>query len=216
MTADTDKFTIEGEEFTEKETQETSFLDIDFFIEDNNIHTKDHRKETSATTYLHYTSAHPRYTFKGIMRSQLHRIRRLCSRDEDYIRAGKELKERCIASGYKLDVVNLVFNNYEEIQRNLDNRHKDDEDDTHKIRLIAMPGTRYEGEILGFAKRMNRVLITSGIQVEIVKTTGPSLAKSLFKKIYKWQRSHHRLWELHYLQQWGKKYPGCDSQYGNW
>ena len=58
-------------------------------------------------------------------------------------------------------------------------KNKED-DDIHKLRLITLSGTRYEGEILAFAKRMNRVLITSGIKIEIVKTTGPSLAKSLF------------------------------------
>ena len=82
LTTDTDSFTIDGDIITEKETKVATVLDMDIFIEDNTIHTKEHRKETSASTYLHYTSAHPRYTFKGIMKSQILRIRRLCSRDE--------------------------------------------------------------------------------------------------------------------------------------
>ena len=180
LTADTDAFTIKEDTYAEKEIKSTTFLDMDMFKHDNSIHTKEHRKETSATSYLNYTSAHPRYTFKGIMKSQLQRIRRLCSREDDYLAAGKELKERCIASGYKLDVIDAVFANYEEMPRNLQDRHVGDDDDTHKVRLIALSGTRYEKEIGSFATRMNRVLATAGIRVEIVKTTGPSLSKSLF------------------------------------
>ena len=129
---------------------------------------------------LHYTSAHPRYTFKGIMKSQLQRIRRLCSREDDYKEAAKDLKERCIASGYKIDVVDAVFANFEEIPRTLEDRLAADADDTHKVRLITLSGTSYEKEIKGFASRMNRVLATSGIIVEIIKTTGPSISRLLF------------------------------------
>ena len=182
LTADTDMYIIDGENNREKEEKQITFLDIDIYRDDNNIHTKEHRKETSATSYLKYTSAHPRYTFKGIIKSQLHRIRRLCSREEDYKEAALLLKQRCIASDYKLDVINEVFTNYDEIPRNLFDRvqHIDD-NNTHIVRLITLAGTPYEGSIGSFAKRMNRVLATSGIMIELVKTTGPSLAKSLFK-----------------------------------
>ena len=115
------------------------------------------------------------------MKSQLHRIRRLCSREEDYKEAAELLKQRCVASDYKLDVICKVFTNYEDIQRNLNDRVQDDVDDTHKVRLITLAGTPYEGSIRSFAERMNRVLATSGIKIELVKTTGPSIARSLFK-----------------------------------
>ena len=92
---------------------------------DNTLHTKEHRRETSATSYLHYTSAHPRYTFKGIIKSQLYRIRRLCSREEDYIIAAELLKQRCTASDYKIDVIEDVFDNYKEIPRDLNARNRE-------------------------------------------------------------------------------------------
>ena len=85
-----------------------------------------------------------------------------------------------MASGYKLDSIEEVFENYEEIPRNLWERIRQDVDDNHTIRLITLAGTPYEGSIGAFAKRMNRVLATSQIQIELIKTTGPSLAKSLF------------------------------------
>ena len=49
-----------------------------------------------------------------------------------------------------------------------------------KIRLVVLAGTQYAKEISSFASRMNRVLVRSGLKVEIVKTTGPSIAKTLF------------------------------------
>ena len=70
LTADTDLFTINGDNIREKTEKSITFLDIDIYKNENNIHIKEHRKETSATSYLNYTSAHPRYTFKGIMKSQ--------------------------------------------------------------------------------------------------------------------------------------------------
>ena len=77
-------------------------------------------------------------------------------------------------------MIHEVFSNYEEIPRNLDDRIQDKVDDTHVVRLIVLAYTPYESNIGTFANRMNRVLATSGIKVELVKTTGPSVAKSLF------------------------------------
>ena len=181
LTADTDSFTINGENITEKETKGVTYLDIDMFKEDNDMHTKEHRKETSSSSYLHYTSAHPRYTFKGIMKSQILRIRRLCSRDADYLEAVQLLKKRCELSGYKQDDIVTIFTNHEALPRNLYNQVRTDDDDYHQVRLVTLSGTPYATEIDLFAKRMNRVLCSSKIKVSIVKTTGPSLAKLLFR-----------------------------------
>ena len=180
LTADTDSFTIQGENIIEKETKLATFLDMDIFKHENTIHTKEHRKETSASSYLHYTSAHPRYVFKGIMKSQILRIRRLCSRDRDYLDAVQLLKERCEASDYRVDEIATVFLNHEVLPRNLYSRVIEDNDDYHEVRLVTLSGTPYQSEIDLFAKRMNRVLSSSKIRVSIVKTTGPSIAKLLF------------------------------------
>ena len=180
LTADTDSHYIDGEDNREKDAKSITFLDIDTYKSDNNIHTKEHRKDTSATSYVNYASAHPKYTFKGIMKSQLYRIRRLCSRETDYVVAVEQLKHRCKASGYKMNDITEVFAGYEDIPRNLEDRIREDDDDMHKVRLITMAGTPYGDEIKEFATRMNRVLSNSMIKVEIVNTTSPSLAKSLF------------------------------------
>ena len=179
LTADTDTHAIIGGNLVEKETKEVTFLDIDMFME-GSIHTKEHRKETSATSYLHYTSAHPRYIFKGIMKSQLLRIRRLCSREADYLQAVECLKSRCERSGYRRDDIETVFASHEVLPRNLYYQVDIDNDDSHQVRLVTLAGTVYQSEIDDFARRMNRVLSSSKIKVSIVKTTSPSLAKLLF------------------------------------
>ena len=164
-----------------KETKVATVLDIDVFKQDNTIHTKEHRKETSASTYLHYTSAHPRYTFKGIMKSQILRIRRLCSRNEDYLEAVQLLKIRCESSGYKREDIELAFANHETLPRNLSNQVTTSDDDCHEVRLVALSGTSYAKDIDLFAMRMNRVLSSANIKVSIVRTTGPSIARLLFR-----------------------------------
>ena len=175
------KYGLELTTATDSETKVSTFLDIDIFKEGNTIHTKEHRKETSASSYLHYTSAHPRYVFRGIMKSQMQRIRRLCSRDIDYIEAIELLKKRCISSGYKNEDVEIVFDNYQHLPRNLYDHRSTDTDDYHEVRLVVLSGTVYQSDIELFAKRMNRVLSSSKIKVSIVKTTGPSIAKLLFR-----------------------------------
>ena len=175
------KYGLELTTATDSETMVVStFLDIDVFKEGNTIHTKEHRKETSASSYLPYISAHPRYVFRGIMKSQMKRIRRLCSRDVDYIEAIELLKKLCISSGYKNEDVTLVFDNYQRLPRNLDDHLSADVDDFHEVRLVVLSGTSYQADIDLFAKRMNHVLSSSKIKVSIVKTTGPSIAKLLF------------------------------------
>ena len=108
------------------------------------------------------------------MKSQMQRIRRLCSKDTDYIEAIELLKKRCISSGYKNADVEIVFNNYQSLSRNLYDDRSIDTDDYHQVRLVVLSGTVYQSDIELFAKRMNRELSSSKIKVSIVKTTGPS------------------------------------------
>ena len=67
-------------------------LDIGIFIYLNQLHTKENRKETASNLYLRSGSAHPEYTFKGIVKNQMQRLRRLCSRDGDFATAIEGLR----------------------------------------------------------------------------------------------------------------------------
>ena len=68
----------------------------------------------------------------------------------------------------------IVFNNYQSLSRNLYDDRSIDTDDYHQVRLVVLSGTVYQSDIELFAKRMNRELSSSKIKVSIVKTTGPS------------------------------------------
>ena len=114
------------------------------------------------------------------MKSQIQRIRRLCSRDSDYTEALRLLRGRCEASGYKTEDIVSIFDEHENLPRNLYNQPVLNSEDYHQVRLVVLSGTPYEADIRMFAKRMNRVLSSSKIKVGIVMTTGPSISKLLF------------------------------------
>ena len=92
LTCDTDTHVINGD-IVMKEHHAVNFLDIEIFKADNTIHTREYREETAASTYLKYSLAHPRHTFAGIVKSQLYRLRRLCSREVDFEEAVLDLKK---------------------------------------------------------------------------------------------------------------------------
>uniref|UniRef100_A0A1A8LK21 GIY-YIG domain-containing protein n=1 Tax=Nothobranchius pienaari TaxID=704102 RepID=A0A1A8LK21_9TELE len=75
---------------------EVNFLDtVTFkgqsFASTNKLDTKVYFKPTDSHALLHKDSFHPPHTFKGIVRSQLIRFQRICSRPEDFREATKTL-----------------------------------------------------------------------------------------------------------------------------
>ena len=86
---------------------------------DNMIHTREHRKETSAVSYLNYKSAHPRHCFAGIIKSQLYRLRRLCSSNIDFEYAVASLKQRCVKSEYSAVMIDNILNTAPDITRTI-------------------------------------------------------------------------------------------------
>ena len=61
-----------------------NFLDTTIFIRNNRLCTKTYFKETDTHQLLHKQSHHPKHTFKGIIKSQLIRYKRLSTFKEDY------------------------------------------------------------------------------------------------------------------------------------
>ena len=152
-----------------------------YYKHQNKLHTKENRKETASSQYLRYNSAHPAYTFKGIVKSQMFRLRRLCSRNEDYVTAIMGLRERCANSGYDKKMVDEVLKDAESLQRTLTRRKQvEDIEPDCKIRWVTMAKSNAEKEIEHFVKSMNSALKTRRIQFELIKTTAPTLGKLLF------------------------------------
>ena len=153
------------------------------FKADETIHSKEHRKETSVHSYIPINSAHPRHCFSGIVKSQLYRLRRLCSRDTDFRNSVKDLKIRCLRSGYKKDMVQSILNQSDSLAKTLTKPVEVNVSRDHKIdiiRLVILSGTSYEKEFMKFAKQMNSTLSSSNCKVEIVKSTAPTIGQYLF------------------------------------
>jgi hypothetical protein len=166
-------------------TYETSqesivILDIEVFKDDNQLHTREHRKETASNSYLRIGSAHADYTFKGIVKSQMYRLRRLCSREDDYLSAIAGLKKRCINSGYDQLMVNEILSSAKDLRREIKTVQNIEQNDINKIRWITLSHSCFEKDINTFTKTMNQVLRPEKIQFEIVKTTAPNIGRLLF------------------------------------
>ena len=167
-------------------TYETSnrsiiLLDIEIFIEDGLFHTREHRKQTASSSYVKFGSAHPKHSFKGIVKSQLKRIRRLCSKDCDFMKAVQQLRQRCINSGYMPEMVDGILLNARSMKRELFPHNIGSITNSDKvIRWVTLAGTTYEKSIGDFVSKINKSLVTSGIKFQVVKSTGQSLGSMLF------------------------------------
>ena len=103
------------------------FIALFFIFHDSGtmLQTDINIKPTDARVYLHYSSFHPRQTFKSIVYSQCLRYRRIIN---DYIRLARrlqDLRECFIESGYPSQLVDGVIKDVSSRKRNLDYSKKD-------------------------------------------------------------------------------------------
>ena len=168
----------------ERSRERIVMLDIEAYIRMNRIHTRESRKETAANLYLRSGSAHPHFTFKGIVRSQMQRLRRLCSKDDDYMIAIGQLKVRCYNSGYDSTMVDNVLQEAQLLTRDFRSKPRVEEL-VNKIRWVTLAGSSFEREQMEFVGNMNRALKQHHIAFEIVKTTGPTIGSQLFNNFDK-------------------------------
>ena len=119
LTCDTESHELVNDTFVAKTTKVLTFLDIDIFKDSGTIHTKEHRKDTSVNFYVSINSAHPRHMFAGIVKSQLFRLRNLCSRNSDFKEAVENLKIRCLRSGYSVNMVQGILSQADTLERTL-------------------------------------------------------------------------------------------------
>lgn len=71
-------------------------------------------KETDTHALLHKTSFHPKHTFAGIIKSQLLRFKRICSRQEDFVWATKLLFSALSRRGYSRSFLRRQLKTYEQ------------------------------------------------------------------------------------------------------
>ena len=181
LTCDTDSHIISNHSvIAEKEEKVLNFLDIDIFKDEGMIHTREHRKSTSVNKYLCGTSAHPRHTFPGIVKGQLNRLRRLCSRDSDFKEAILGLEQRCKHSGYHNRVVTDILNSADSLTRDLLVVRTPQVNNELNVRFVTLAGSSYVSKFIDFAKRMNLILSNSNTRINIVQCTSSSLSQLLF------------------------------------
>ena len=102
------------------------FLDIKFrFDRQEGLQTDVNIKSTDARIYLHFSSFHPRQTFKSIVYSQCLRFRRIIKDKIKLLRRLLELKECFLNSGYPSSLVDGVIKDVSERKRNLNYNTKD-------------------------------------------------------------------------------------------
>ena len=119
----------------------------------------------------------------------MYRLRRLCSRDNDFnCYTGSERKV------FKLWVWSRIGWRYlgqaSTLSRDLSPRIGVPENsNVHKIRWVTLSGTPYEKLISDFTNRLNNTLNNHQIKIEVVKSTGSRLGQLLFNNKEKYEIS---------------------------
>ena len=80
------RFTYESSE------KSISFLELIITISEQKLKTTSHIKSTDRHQYLHYASSHPEQTKRSVVFSQILRISRLCSAENDFKNYRSQMK----------------------------------------------------------------------------------------------------------------------------
>lgn len=114
----------------------------------------------------------------------MQRLRRLCSKDDDYMIAIGQPKIRCYNSGYDTTMVDNVLQETQLLTCDFRSKPRVEEL-VNKIRWVMLAGSSFEKEQMEFVGNMNRALKQHHIAFEIVKTTGPTIGSQLFNNFDK-------------------------------
>ena len=75
-------------------------------------------KPTNTFSYLYILSNHPPFIFKNIIKSLFIRIRRICTKLNNFILFSSILSKQLIKRGYNIDMINKIFTMVAKLQRN--------------------------------------------------------------------------------------------------
>ena len=105
------------------------FLDIQFCIDIyGQLQTDLYVKPTDARSYLHFSSAHPRHTFSGIVYSQCLRLRRIINNPDRLAHRLNELLAAFDKSGYPEPMLLSIRNKVQGMERQLQQTEQNDDD----------------------------------------------------------------------------------------
>ena len=109
----------------------------------------------------------------------MYRLRRLCSKDEDFQTSLEGLRLRCYNSGYDRTMVDQILRNAASLKREF-NPKQHVAETVSKIRWVVQSGSMFEKEQTEFVRNINEVLKEHLVTFEIVKMTGPTIGSQLF------------------------------------
>lgn len=101
--------------------QTIDFLDVTVFKgpkfnQNFQLDLKVHFKDTDTHALLHRHSFHPKHTFKGVVKSQLLRFSRICTREEDFREAGTILFKSLRKRGYGRTFLRRCLRTFREVK----------------------------------------------------------------------------------------------------
>lgn len=88
-----------------KDKRSLAALDVLILAEDSKLATTLYRKPTDSNQFIHWSSAHPPHLKNSIPYSQLLRVRRICSKDDDYAREANLMLDRFRRRGFPEQVL---------------------------------------------------------------------------------------------------------------
>ena len=99
-----------------------SILDLKVSLTKGKLSTDWHIKATDCHQHLHYSSGHPEHTKRSIVHSQLLRVSRICSRENDFNRHKYNMKIWFQKGGYLQNIIEnemkkVKFPSYNKAQR---------------------------------------------------------------------------------------------------
>ncbi|XP_069609793.1 uncharacterized protein [Ranitomeya imitator] len=90
-------------------TISVDFLDLRVSMDQNRIVTTLFRKQTATNNLLHFESFHPSHLRRGIPKGQFLRLRRNCTRTEDFCMEARQLTNRFRERGYPKKIISGAF-----------------------------------------------------------------------------------------------------------
>ena len=114
------------------------FLDLLITIDQNKLETSVYSKPTDAHLYLNADSCHPKSQIRGIAKGVALRLRRICSKDEDFKTKSDEYTSYLINCGHDKEHVLEKFNEVSNLRR--------DEAHTRRINSVGnhcVPSVKY-------------------------------------------------------------------------
>ena len=113
------------------------FLDINLHIAGNSLQTSAYYKETDTHSYLHHQSSHPQHSKNSLPYSQLLRLRRLCSDENDFSTKAKEMCGFFRERGYPSDSLREDLRKISNINRmDAIYSHRDENNQAGRVPLV--------------------------------------------------------------------------------